>query len=222
MVAVNFLAIRNATPAHETLLKAAGVIIDSVLADWTEFEKAVNAADFSGGMLWRASTGRVEEKNKQFVIDVIKAGQERSTKGNDKIDMEIELKPHKKPVVGTARLGNQPISPAFWFVNRCVAKNDAISMARHLMHEWMHVAGFFHSSQGPNQDDVPYEIGDIVRNLAKKRSAAGLLPDMAFGTEDSLIAHELDEAEDEVDFEAGVTRTILGEGTWDPTEPDDD
>jgi hypothetical protein len=77
----------------------------------------------------------------------------------------------------------------------------------------MHVAGFFHQSSGAGQDDVPYEVGDIIRKLAKKLAADKELDLelMGFATEDSLAASWLDAAEDEVDFDAGIVRTKINE-----------
>jgi len=75
-------------------------------------------------------------------------------------------------------------------------------MARHLMHEWMHVAGFFHAGDGADQDDVAYEIGDVVRKLAKDLRSKSIEKGMAapFEDEDSHIAYLLDQAEDSVDW----------------------
>jgi hypothetical protein len=200
---VNIVSIANADEKHEEIIRAGGRILQAVLKR-EEFGKEVLAADFSGGRFFRARDGKVTRKDNSDILKIIQMGQERSTTGDGILTMKIELRPHRRGVVGSAKLGNQPIMPAYWFVEQCAARSDGISMARHLIHEWMHVAGFFHQSSGPGQDDVPYEIGNIVRKLAKQLAINKELDDdlTGFTTEDSLAAHWLDAAEDEVDFDA--------------------
>ena len=47
-------------------------------------------------------------------------------------------------MLGGTALGCQPIHPARWFVDRCIAAGDAVNLAGHFMHEWMHLSGFYH------------------------------------------------------------------------------
>lgn len=207
---VKIIEILNADDRQENIVRMGGQIIEEVLKHEEKFRAEVEAADFSGGTSFRHRSGRVESKSADEVLEITLNGIERSTTGDGELDMRIELRPHKRGIVGTANLGNQPIKPAYWFVEQCARTDDGVSMARHLIHEWLHVAGFFHQSSGANQDDVPYEIGDIVRRIAKSLADAKLIPAALkhYMEEDSLAAHWLDEAEDEVDFDAGVVRTI--------------
>ena len=72
-------------------------------------------------------------------------------------------------------------------------------MARHLIHEWMHVAGFFHERHGPDQKGVPYVVGDIVRNLAKSLNKTAFSDEVQpYADEDSYIGYILDTLEDEM------------------------
>lgn len=212
MAVVKLYGVSNATADQEKIIRAGCDVIDEVLKDsaWDKFAEQVRAADFSGGQLWRSKDGSVETKSKDAILEIIQHGRERENPSADnEIDIRIELRPHPKGTVGTTALGKNPIKPAYWFVDRCLKQQDAISMARHLMHEWMHVAGFFHSSSGPSQDDVAYEIGDVVRKVAKGLRTESLekgdVP--KFEDEDSLIAHLLDEAEDEVEWDTNTVTT---------------
>jgi hypothetical protein len=166
----------------------------------------VESASYSGGTQFKERNGKILSKTPTEIADIIIQGVERDTEADSDLDMTISPYPHKKGVVGSAVLGKGPIKPALWFLDRCAAKQDAISLARHLMHEWLHVAGFFHSSSGPGQDDVPYQVGDIVREIAKAKTAlreAGFLEDLeGFLTEDDLAAYFLDEFEDVVEYSA--------------------
>jgi hypothetical protein len=132
---VNIESIANADDQHEEIIRAGGRILQAVLGREEEFSKEILSADFSGGMSFRSRDGKVTRKEKEDVLKIIQTGQERSTTGDGVLKMQIELRPHKKGVVGSAKLGNQPIMPAYWFVQQCADKSDGISMARHLIHE---------------------------------------------------------------------------------------
>jgi hypothetical protein len=72
----------------------------------------------------------------------------------------------KDPVVGRdgGKTGVMNTCPNW--VERRVAKKDTAAMARHIAHEYMHRFGFKHP--GVNLKSVPYKIGGIVQDLAKK------------------------------------------------------
>ncbi len=138
---------------------------------------------------------------------------------NDKV-IAIRIVPTPKPkgVVGSTALGSSTVHTATWFLSQVTKRKDAISLSRHLLHEWMHSAGFFHTSDGPNQKDVAYRMGDLIRQLATTPGTAtdnraGLRDELAqdalidgvqidlapYLTEDDLAVYWLDEARDDVD-----------------------
>ncbi len=128
--------------------------------------------------------------------------------------MLIRPYPHRRGIVGSAGLGRQPIKPALWFLEQCAKRNDAVSLARHLIHEWLHVAGFFHAGSGPSQDDVPYQVGDIVRKLAKTlpRTDAHLFNELeGYMDEDDYASYLLEQGDDEVEWPE----------KWEEPDPDD-
>lgn len=197
----------NVSGDQETIIRQGGKIVALAVND-SKFAAELNAAQFSGGTQFRLKNGNIVSKSKAEILTIVRDGIERATASDSEIDMAIVVKPQPKGVVGSTYLGKQPIMPAIWFVNQCVAKGDGVSMARHLIHEWLHVAGFFHQSSGPNQGDVPYVVGDIVRRIAKDLDKA-LVDDEVrpFLNEDSLAASWLDQAEDEVDFGSDLVTT---------------
>jgi hypothetical protein len=205
---------------HEIIRQGAKLLEEIIALD--AFAEAVKKGPYPGGMSMRTfdivngkrkyKTVTVDEKR---VLQIIHTGEERKEPQDNIINMDILVKPQKKGVVGSAILGKQPIMPSTDFVRRCKDKDDGVSMARHLIHEWMHVAGFFHEGHGPDQKDVPYVVGDIVRNLAKSLDKVAFSAEVQpYANEDSYIAHVLDTSEDEmVQFEDNweiVTTSSVG------------
>jgi hypothetical protein len=186
---------------HKTVIQKAELVLERVLKE-PSFRLKVETAEYSGGTQFKERNGKILNKTKEEVADIILKGIERGSQADDDLDMTISPYPHRKGVVGSAILGKGPIKPAIWFLDRCAKKQDAISLARHLMHEWLHVAGFFHAKGGPGQDDLPYQVGDIVREIAKeKASEIEFRQELeGFLTEDDLAAYFLEEFEDEVEY----------------------
>lgn len=61
------------------------------------------------------------------------------------------------------------------FVNwKFYKKYDAAQMASNITHEWIHLCGFYHDS-ARDHDSVPYAVGYIVEDLAKKYVENGSL-----------------------------------------------
>jgi hypothetical protein len=193
----------NATAKnYEDILTRAKQVLEQVMKH-ADFAPRVKGANYSGGRQFKESNGNVVTKSADEVLNIILKGIERDTDADEDLDMIIRPYPHKKGVVGSARLGGQPIKPAIWFLERCQNNRDAISLARHLIHEWLHVAGFFHGRSGPDQDDVPHQVGDIVRSIAKSMKGQKLL-DAEFDeylNEDSLTAHLLEDGEELIEYD---------------------
>ena len=60
--------------------------------------------------------------------------------------------------------------------HRCfILKHSAVCLARHLMHEYMHVMGFHHyyDSQAQKDKTVPYVIGNIIKSLLDNKQECG-------------------------------------------------
>lgn len=196
-------------------------------------EKAINDPSFGERLLklkftstrFRKSNGIVEEKSNEDILKIIREGIERPNRNDEpkpknQIELRVVLVPKKKPTVGSTVLGKLPIRTGYWFVNAAARRPDAVSIARHLMHEWLHVAGFYHYPDNSARGDVPYEVGSLVRDLLhqnnklRKSATEESLKSLLFGEpfaqqmisqaealgEDSVMGMWLDEAEDETDI----------------------
>jgi len=184
---------------------------NSLLGEGGEQRIRLSAAYF------RERTGRMRAMCRREIWNIIQQGRERATPSNQidrEIDLHVVLVNKRRPVVGSTYLGHQPIRTGYWFVNSAAANNDAVSVARHLMHEWLHVAGFAHYPNNSARGDVPYALGELVRDILRDPSvrrqaieaanAAGIGPrlDVNLYTlgENEVIAGMLDDAEDESDL----------------------
>jgi hypothetical protein len=193
-------------------------------------EKAVNHPKFKNLLLglngetiisfkekrFRTSRGQVQIKENTAIWNLISMGDERSpsdTDGNKTIDLQIDLVPKRKPTVGATVLGKQPVRTGYWFVDEAAKRKDGVSIARHFMHEWLHIAGFFHYPDNSARGDVPYVLGGVVRDILRdKKERQAATATLKFGSgsemklladengEDPVLAYLLDEYEDEVDI----------------------
>ena len=76
-----------------------------------------------------------------------------------------------RQVLGSTALGCRPIHPSIWFVDRCREAGDAVNLASHFMHEWMHVSGFYHWPDNKARGDVAYVVGRLVREALEPKYA---------------------------------------------------
>lgn len=110
---------------------------------------------------WRALTGAE-------IADLIGGGIERGSEADRVLEFAFELTDlpgpdSGHPALGSTSLGCQPIRTARWFVDRCAVAGDAVNLASHFMHEWMHLAGFFHWPDNKARGDAAYVAGRLVR-----------------------------------------------------------
>lgn len=193
---------------HRLVVERAQELLQKVVRE-DAFAEKVRAATFGGGSFFRRVDGVVTQPSAGEVLRIIREGVERNANntGDKRIEIILKPKPQPKGVVGSTRLGSNPVRTATWFMQQVAERRDATSLARHLLHEWMHVAGFFHKGRGPNQKDVPYVIGDIVRDVAQNDLKRKLALDKSnilnnYMTEDDLALLYLEEADDDVEFYA--------------------
>lgn len=153
---------------------------------------AVNHPDFRNRVLsapyketyFRPAGGSKISKTPAEIIQIIIDGLERGTLADGTLDIAIRQDPtFDTPVVGSTTPGKLPWRTSSWFIEKCTSRSDTISPARHMIHEWLHVAGFVHKRQNGYRKDVAYLVGDIVRKilteLAAQKSDASIHEDAA-------------------------------------------
>lgn len=133
-----------------------------------DFLRAVACADYVESR-WTPLNGQWRSLTGDEIAARIAAGLERGTDpGDGVINLSFELIEMPGPesgrqVLGSTALGCQPIHPATWFVDRCAQAGDAVNLASHFMHEWMHLSGFYHWPDNKARGDAPYVVGRLVR-----------------------------------------------------------
>jgi hypothetical protein len=162
-IIVKLLSIVNAGPRQTGLIQRAA----------SRLQDAVNHASFDDRVVnsyyrerrWRSTDRRVVHVPPKDIYARIRAGRERATGVDGEINLSIHLKPLGRGTRGSTTLGLLPIRTAYWFIRDCLEDGDAATLAGHFMHEWLHVSGFFHYPDNSAREDVPYQVGYIVRDI---------------------------------------------------------
>jgi len=86
---------------------------------------------------------------------------------------------------------NPLITTNLYYIRSWMKKKDALSLAAHWMHEWMHVAGYRHLSSTPDRNDVVYKVGYLFREhgvnmVREKGTPEELLSDLGQGYLDAI------------------------------------
>lgn len=146
-----------------------------------QFLAAVEAADYVETR-WTPLQGQWIAYSGAEIAARIAAGIERgSDPGDGVLDFSFELADLPGPdsgrqVLGSTSLGCQPIHTARWFVDRCMAAGDAVDLASHFMHEWMHLSGFYHWPDNKARGDAAYVVGRIVRETLEAKYGSEIDP----------------------------------------------
>jgi hypothetical protein len=164
--AVRLHEVRGANATQRNFIDRAIMRLRESLSDRT-FLAAVAHADYVESR-WTPLHGQWRSLTGQEIASRIAQGLERGTSADAVLDFSFELVDLPGPdsgsqVLGSTALGCQPIHPAKWFVDRCANAGDAVNLASHFMHEWMHLSGFYHWPDNKARGDVAYVVGRIVR-----------------------------------------------------------
>lgn len=165
-VSVVLNAVASADAFQRRFIELAIARLAEAVAD-PGFLTAVSHADYVETR-WTPLHGQWRSLTGDEIAARIAKGQERGTAGDGVLDFSFELvdlpgPESGKQVLGSTALGCQPIHPAKWFVTRCATAGDAVNLASHFMHEWMHLSGFYHWPDNKARGDAPYVVGRLVR-----------------------------------------------------------
>lgn len=101
------------------------------------------------------------------IVDMVFDGVERGTEVDGVIDLQVDLDTFRRGILGSTTPGVLPFRTAYWFINDCIKYGEPAELSGHFMHEWLHVCGFYHWPDNSARDDVAYNLGNIVRGLAR-------------------------------------------------------
>lgn len=154
----------------EKLLKAFPVI--EAVVNSVEFKNRVIAFKGSGSKGGYTSNNNLTNEQ---IYDFLMQGRElldgATTEGEMNVDISRYSPWYSSKVIGRTYPGKSK-----WIeVNgQHYRKMDVAAMASNVTHEWIHLTGFYHDSAA-DADSVPYKVGSIVGELAKKYLAQGYL-----------------------------------------------
>ena len=176
---VQLIGVEGADAEQARFIERAIARLGEAVAD-PRFLPAVAAASYVEAR-WTPLHGRWLALTGAEIAERIAAGRERGSDADGVLEFEFALADLPGPesgrnVLGSTALGCQPIHPARWFVERCRVAGDAVNLASHFMHEWMHVCGFFHWPDNKARGDASYVVGRIVRETLELRYAGEIDP----------------------------------------------
>ena len=184
MISVTLHELIDAGPRQTALVSQSCQLLQTALNDPNFVPMVANATYRE--TRFRDANGQTRSIPPAELPGFIASGAERGTPGDNEIDLKIKLARLRRGVVGSTIPGRLPFRTAYWFINGCLAEEDAISPARHFIHEWLHVAGFYHYPNNSAREDVPYVVGDIIRQLLSQNKALH---------ESTAMAQALDQAD---------------------------
>ena len=173
-VSVNLRDVHGATQREREVFDRAAANLERAINHRQFAAKVLNAPYEEIFFRPRGSRNRIT-KTPRDVLRAIQGGVERDTSPDSELDIEIRIDASIRPnVTGSTTPGRLPWRTARWFVNSFAHRRrpDTVTPARHLVHEWLHVAGFVHRRNNGYRKDPPYLVGAIVRELLRDRTLA--------------------------------------------------
>jgi hypothetical protein len=158
-------------PSEKVKLQKAFLVIEAVVNS-AEFKNRVIAFKGSGPKGGYTSNNNLTNEE---IYNFLMRGHEildgDTTEGEMNVDITRYTPWYPSKVIGSTSPGKSK-----WIkVNGQHYKSmDVAGMASNVTHEWIHLNGFLHDSAA-DHDSVPYTVGYIVNDLAKKFLAQGYL-----------------------------------------------
>lgn len=161
---VTLKKISNNGPKQKAIAEQACALLEQAI-NHPNFKEMVESAKYRQTR-FRDGEGRAFSVPVNEILNYITSGIERGTAEDQEIDIEVALMKLDGNPVGSTIPGKLPFFTSYWFINECLRKESGpANLARHFIHEWLHVSGFYHHPDNSARKDVPYNVGDIVVNL---------------------------------------------------------
>lgn len=129
-----------------------------------EFKRRILSHKFKGRYQFSKNKGL---SNAQIYRKILKGVERLHPYDNNAMDVEVELyTDHQSQVVGYTN----PRTRRIWMNTKYFNRNSPSQVAANLTHEWLHKLGFDHEKVKchDRKYSVPYAVGYIVRDLAKR------------------------------------------------------
>ena len=151
------------TVSGKKKITAAAELIKQVVAS-EEFKNKVLNHRYNGKKQFANNQGLT---NKQIYNKILNGAEVLKKTIDNEMDLELELyTDNDSNTVGYTF----PTTNRIWMNSKYFNKNTAALVTTNMMHEWLHKLGFGHDADvtARRPYSVPYAIGYIVRDLAKK------------------------------------------------------
>lgn len=158
-------------PKEEARLQEAFGVIEKVMNS-NEFKNKVISYQGSGSKGGYTSN---KDMTNEEIYEFLMQGKElidgETTQGEMNLDVKRYKPWYSSKVIGRTRPGKDK-----WIeVNgQHYSRMGVAGMASNITHEWIHLNGFYHDS-AKDHESVPYKVGYIVEELAKKYLEQGYL-----------------------------------------------
>lgn len=153
----------NFTSSGRKKISTAAELIKEVVAS-EEFKNKVLNHRYNGKKQFANNQGLT---NKQIYNKILNGAEVLKKTIDNEMDLELELyTDNKSNTVGYTF----PNTNRIWMNSKYFNQNTAALVTTNMMHEWLHKLGFGHDADvtARRPYSVPYAIGYIVRDLAKK------------------------------------------------------
>ena len=172
MIHVVLQSLSNATPEGTAFAGEAVSLLERIVND-SRFLERVRRTRYSYTSR-RTDDDRYVRTSTDEIAEIIATGKELETAPNDRIELQVVLEPMAAGTLGIVYLPDPLIHTNTAFFEACRAERDPLSLAAHWLHEWMHVAGFYHRRFWKSRD-VAYQCGYIVSALGLEMRGANKL-----------------------------------------------
>lgn len=132
------LALFEGTP-EQRLFGENAVKLLEIIVNSSSFQEKVLSAKYSGCLFWDDNGREIVVEN-QFILNQILTGKERKTQPDNIISIQVRLDKLKRGVLGSVTLPKPLITTNISYFKDWHKNNQALSLAAHWMHEWLHVS----------------------------------------------------------------------------------
>lgn len=173
-------------------------------------EKAINHSKFRDtlidrrwdALMFRKPGARLVELSPEDAYEKLMDGSELSGVKDGIITIKCRLASRRD--VGGWNPYNDYFETAYWMINQEIRRGSHYQLAANFIHEWCHVAGFWHYPNNRARNDMPYNTGSAVAEIlqeldgttANKKSISPKHEFFQCGAEvDITLLNELDEVQ---------------------------
>lgn len=146
---------------------------DKVLTAADLIKKVVASEEFKNRILNHTYNGKkgfayTDMTNAEVYKAILEGSEKLSPGSNNTMDLDLEVYTAQNNVVGYTK----PSVIRIWMNSKFLNQNNAAEVTTNMMHEWLHKVGFKHPAEKTaiRKYSVPYAVGYLVRNLARKMS----------------------------------------------------